>query len=195
VTDRAFAFPVVLALCLAAMSRAPAEAQPAPEDARGLQPGARVRVTMANPSQVGGSKLVWVGRLAASDQSELKLAMSSSETRALRRDAIVRLELSVSPSRKTKGALIGFGLGVAATLGKAALQGGCNDGCNSANVLTAALVALSAAGVGAAISPGERWVDVAVARARVTMPPEAGLRVRLVPQIGRQTGLTLVASF
>ncbi len=84
---------------------------------------------------------------------------------------------------------------MAATLGKAALQGGCNDGCNSGNVLTAALLALSAAGVGAAVSPAERWVDVAVTRARVTMPAEAGLWVRLVPQIGRRTGLTLVASF
>ena len=80
--DRAFAYPVVLALCLAAASRAPAEAQPALEDARGVAPGARVRVTMASPSPVGGSEPVFVGRLAATDRSELKLAVSSSEIRA-----------------------------------------------------------------------------------------------------------------
>ena len=179
--DKTFAYPVVLALCLAAVSGDPAEAQPALEDARGVALGARVRVTMASPSP-GGSELVWVGRLAGSDRGDMKLAVSSSEIRVLRRDAIVRLEQSVSPSRQTRGALIGFGLGVAATVGKAALQGGCNDGCNSGNVAIAALVSLSAAGIGAALSPGERWVDV-------------GLRVRLVPQIGRRTGLTLVASF
>ena len=186
--NKAFAYPVVLALCLAAVSRAPAEAQPSLEDARGVAPGARVRVTMASPSPVGGSEPVFVGRLAGADRSELKLAVSSSEIRALRRDAIVRLEQSVSPSHRTRGALIGFGLGVAATLGKAALQGGCNDGCNSGNVLTAALLALSAAGVGAAVSPGERWVDVAVTRARVTMPAEPGLRVLSFPRSGGGRG-------
>ena len=101
------------------------------------------------------------------------------------------------PSRKVRGALIGFGVGLAVMVGKAAVNGGCNDGCNMENVAAAGLVALSTAAAGAIISPGERWVDVPLGRAQSlgTMPSPAGLRVRLVPQIGRRTGLTLVASF
>ncbi len=101
------------------------------------------------------------------------------------------------PSRKVRGALIGFGVGLAVMVGKAAVNGGCNDGCNMENVAAAGLVALSTAAAGAIISPGERWADVAVggAQGRATMSSQAGLRVRLVPQVGRRAGLTVVASF
>jgi hypothetical protein len=196
VPDKALARSVVLALCLAAASRPPVAAQQALDDA-GVASGARLRVTMASPSSVGGSESVIVGLLSGSDRSALKLAVSSSEIRALPRDAIVRLERSVSPSRKARGALAGFGLGAAVVLGKVALQGGCNDGCNSGNYAIGGLVALSAAAVGAIVSPGERWADVALDRAqnRSMLPLAARLRLHFVPEIGRRTGLTVVASF
>lgn len=194
---RALAYPAVLVLSLGGLAHAPAEAQTHAEGGLGLAPGARIRVTMASPSPSGGLESGLVGLFAGSDRGELRLALSSSEIRALPQDAIVRLERSASPSRKTRGALIGFGIGLAAMLGKAAAQGGCNDGCNSVNVAAAALVALSTAAVGAIVSPGEQWADVAVGRerSRATMPADAGLSVRLVPQVGRRTGLIVVTSF
>jgi hypothetical protein len=193
---RAAAYPAVLVLSLAGLAHAPAEAQTPADGELGLAPGTRVRVTMASPAPSGGSGPRIVGRFEASDQSELILATGASEI-ALPRDAIVRLEQSVAPSRKTRGAWIGFGIGLAAMLGKAVAQGGCNDGCNSANVAEAAVVALSAAAVGAVASPGERWVDIPVRRGQggATMPTSAGPRVRLAPQVGRRAGLTVVASF
>jgi hypothetical protein len=77
------------------------------------------------------------------------------------------------------------------------VNGGCNDGCNMENVAAAGLVALSTAAMGAIISPGERWADVAVERGQgaATISSGAKLRVRLVPQLGRRSGLTVVASF
>jgi hypothetical protein len=163
---------------LAALAHGLAEAQPPADGCVGVEKGTRLRVTTASPPPSGGSGRVFVGRFAGSDRDELRLAVTSSESQALPCDAIVRIEQSVGASRKSRGALIGFGIGLGAMVGKVALQGGCNDGCNSANVLEAALVAVSTATLGAIAAPGERWAAV-----------------RLVPQVGRRTGLTLVASF
>jgi hypothetical protein len=113
--------------------------------------------------------------------------------RVVARQDIVRLERSVSPSRKRRGAWIGFGVGAALAFGKVAMQGGCNDGCDSSNVVVAALVAVSTATVGVLVSPGESWLDVAVDQA--SREVDSGLQVRLVPQVGRRIGLCLVASF
>jgi hypothetical protein len=113
------------------------------------------------------------------------------------RQDIVRFERSVSPSRRARGAWIGFGVGLALAFGKVAMQGGCNDGCDSSNVMVGALVGLSTAAVGALVSSGERWSDVSAERERSQTKAEceAGLEVRLVPQVGRRVGLSIVASF
>jgi hypothetical protein len=100
----------------------------------------------------------------------------------------------VQPSRKSRGALIGFGVGLAAMVGKVAVNGGCNDGCTMGNVAEGALVGLSVAIAGAIIAPGERWAELPVAGAATT-PSSARFRLHLVPQLGRRTGLTLIASF
>lgn len=193
---RGLVCPAVLVLSLGILAAAPAGAQPQAEESLAVTLGARVRVTTTRPLP-GGSGPVFVGRLAGSDPDQLTMAVSSGEIVAVPRNAIVRFEHSVGPSRKGRGALIGFGIGLAAMLGKAALQGGCNDGCNSANVLAAGLFGLSTAVVGAIAAPGERWADVTVAgeRSDVAPPADSRLRVRFVPQVGRRTGLTLVATF
>ena len=103
------------------------------------------------------------------------LATSGSETRELRRAAIVRLERSVRPGRKARGALIGFGVGF---------------------VAWSALLALPAAGVGAIVAPGEQWADVPLGvRSRGTAARGAGLQLRVVPLVGRRSGLAVVVSF
>jgi hypothetical protein len=172
-----------------------AQAQPATGLGVDLSAGARIRVTVASQAEGGHSRLV--GTLAGWDGGELRLASSVSGTRVLQREALLRLERSVSPSRRSTGALIGFGVGLAAVVGKAAVQGGCNDGCRAENVVEALLVAASGATLGALVSPGEQWQDVAMSHPSTRSPStgKPGPWVRLVPQLGRRTGLTVVASF
>jgi hypothetical protein len=54
-----------------------------------------------------------VGQLTGLSLSALSMDLGSAE-REIPRDSIVRLERSVRPSRKGRGALIGFGIGFAA---------------------------------------------------------------------------------
>ncbi len=155
--------------------------------------GSRVRI---NSTALDSSPLV--GTLTGIDQQSLTiLAEDGHGPRVVARQDVQRLERSVRPSRRSRGALIGFGVGLALSVGKAALQGGCNDGCNEGNIMVAALVGLSCSAVGAMAAPGETWADVTVGReqGRSTMSLGAGLQVRLVPQLGRRIGLTVVASF
>lgn len=155
--------------------------------------GSRVRVTSSLPES---ARLV--GTLSASDaQSLTVLPRDDREPRVLARQDVARLERSVRPSHKSQGAVIGFAVGLAAALGRVAINGGCNDGCNGGNVAVGILFASATAGVGAIVAPGERWEDVALGPhpGRATLSSQAGFRVRLVPQVGRRTGLVLVASF
>ena len=156
-------------------------------------PGSRVRVNASAPESVR-----LVGTLTAVDQASLTIMPEDGRgPSVVARQDILRLERSVRPSRKYRGAWIGFGVGLAAAFGKAAMQGGCNDGCDSSNVIVAAAVALSTAAMGAFVAPGEVWSDVAVERqpSQARTGSETRPRVRLVPQVGRGVGLSIVASF
>jgi len=158
-----------------------------------IGPGTRVRLRSS-----GAKSLKLVGVLTAADRSSLTVVPEDGgEAKAVPRQDIVRLERSVSPSRKSRGVWIGFGVGLALAFGKAAIQGGCNDGCDSSNILAAGLVAVSTATAGGLIASGERWSDVVVERVQshAMTAGEAGLRVRLVPQVMGGVGLSLVASF
>jgi hypothetical protein len=156
------------------------------------EPGSRLRVTApaVAPKPI-------VGTLIEAGERDLVLAGSSSDRTPIPRASITRLERSVRPSRRTTGAVAGFILGLGVMGLKTLLAGGCNDGCDGGDVATAGLVALSTAAVGAIVSPGERWAVVPVGGGQgpATVSSQARPRVRLVPQIGRRTGLTLVASF
>ena len=163
------------------------------EDAPLPDLGTRVRVTSK-----GRESPSVVGTLTALDKESLSvLPAGGGEPRVLGRSEVARLERSVQPSRRGRGALIGLGLGLAAAVGKVAIQGGCNDGCNASNVVVGGLVALSGATIGALAAPGERWADVPVDRQPT--PPRISFRdgpdLQLVPQVGKGIGLVLVASF
>jgi len=156
-------------------------------------PGTRVRVRSS-----GLESVRLVGTLTAVDQESLTvMPEDGGGPSVVARQDIVRLERSVSPSRRTRGAWIGFGVGLALAFGKVAMQGGCNDGCDSSNVMVGAVVAVSTAAMGAVVSSGEHWSDVGVERerSRAKAECEVGLEVRLVPQVGRRVGLSIVASF
>ncbi len=151
-------------LVLAALVAAPVAAQTPAEGPVDLMPGTRIRVTVTDPPPPGVTDRKLVGVFDGwDDQGALRIAPTPSETRALPRDVVVSVERSVRPSRKTRGALIGFAVGLAAVVGKAALQGGCNDGCNEANVAAAVLLGASTAVVGAIAAPGEVWAKVPLA--------------------------------
>ena len=158
------------------------------EDAPAPSLGTRARLTIA-----GDSERV-VGTITSVDETALTIQPPGREPIVVARKAILRLEESKKPSRKHRGAWIGFGIGLSASVGKVAMQGGCNDGCNGDNLLIGGLVAASAAVVGALVSSGEQWQDLAPLthawQAQTTRP-----RLQLVPSIGRGAGLRVVASF
>jgi hypothetical protein len=189
----AFACRVAVFICLLPLPLA--RAQAAADEGRVLLPGARVRVTLASEPTSGGKPLV--GQLASMDRDSLSLDVVDSEKRELRRDAIVRLEKSVRASRRPAGALIGFGVGfVAAFLHfDRASEGHCLVDIPVCAVVSG-LAALPAAALGALVAPGEEWAEVKLrSQARAPLASDTGLQLRLVPVVGRRTGLTLVASF
>jgi hypothetical protein len=179
--------PVVIVLLATVSPAAPGSAQ----DSFLLEPGSRVRVTAPAVAQ----KPI-VGTLLEASEPEIVLAPPGSDRTPIPRASIARLERSVRPSRRTTGALAGFILGLGAIGLKTLHDGGCNDGCNAGNVAAAVVAALPVAALGAIVSPGERWADVPMGspQGRPTASSRAP-RLRLVPQVGRRTGLTLVASF
>jgi hypothetical protein len=162
------------------------------EEAAFPGPGVRVRIRSG-----GADALRLVGTVSAVDQERLSLVPEGSgAARVVALHDIVRLERSVSPSRRRTGAWIGFGVGFAAAFGKVAARGGCNDGCDLGNVLMGGLAGAAGATAGAIIAPGEDWAEVAVAegRGRKTDRP-AGLKVRVVPRFRQGIGVSVVASF
>ncbi len=156
-------------------------------EATALSPGTRVRITIAGESR----RLV--GTLTSVDGQRLTVQSQDREPIVVARDAILLLEQSTRPSRKSKGALIGFGLGLAASVGKVAMQGGCDDGCNGGNLIVGGLVAATTAAVGALVSSGEHWKYVSTTR-QTWQAPERRPRLQLVPS-ERGIGLNVVASF
>jgi len=193
VSATAFACRVAVVACFLPLPFARAQAD-ADEGLR-LPPGARVRITLASERALGGKRLV--GQLASMDPDSLSLDVVDSVKRELRRDAIVRLEKSVRASRRPAGALIGFGVGfVAAFLHfDRASEGHCLVDIPVCAVVSG-LAALPAAALGALVAPGEEWAEVKLrSQARAPLASDTGLQLRLVPVVGRRTGLTLVASF
>jgi len=195
---RGFVCRASIALALGLFNRLPASAA---EGEVGLEPGTRLRVTLAGEPAGEGSRLV--GHLVSMDPDVLSLRVGDLESRHLRRQAIVRLEESTRPSRRGQGALVGFGVGFAAMFAvyTIAMEGDCVQGreCTWAVLIKqSAIRALPAAAVGALVAPGERWAEVPLGRAQRAARPSSGtgLQARLVPVVGdRRIGLKVVGSF
>jgi RNase P/RNase MRP subunit p29 len=164
--------------------------------------GQRVRIMMAKAS--GKTERI-VGKVVAEDERTVILERSESEDPrvTLDRSAVTSVERSVAKSRKGRGAAIGFLIGAAAgaAVGYAAGDNGqgapfCTfDGCatlgpfapskpESALLLGAVFGAIGA-GVGAAVSPGERWQRV----------PDEGVHLSLTPVAGGGVGVRVSFSF
>ena len=148
-----------------------------------------------------------VGTLTAVDQKSLTVVgpKDAREPSVVARGEVSRLEWSVKPSRKKKGAFIGlgvgFGLGVAGTFilcesfGTSCPTG---EGIGYALFIFGPATGAAGAGIGALVAPGERWADVPidlVHSADRTERPPAGIQLTILPLVGHRRGLTIVASF
>ncbi len=177
-----------LVLGLATLVAAP----PALAEEATLPAGRRVRVT--TPS----GRLV--GRFVAIEGESLVLAPAKgggTEPLTLRRSDVLELEVSVRPSRRGKGAMIGAlaGLAAAVVIGVAGGEDCPSSGPNTwdnfsrnlnsslclthtqAGLLSGVLAVPAGALLGAAIAPGERWRPVGVDRfaVRPTVPRAGGV--------------------
>jgi hypothetical protein len=138
----------------------------------------------------GGAKPV-VGTLAGVDDERILLTVGSRQDRLVfeRRD-LARLERSVRPSRKRRGALIGAGVGFvggivfggAVTEWEGFVGGDFGPGRYFA---FGAVVAVFTAGIGAAVAPGERWAEV----------PRDRLQISLCPSLVNSRGLAIVVAW
>lgn len=160
----------------------------------------RVRVT-ASASRSGPL----TGTLTGIDEKSLAvLPEGRSEAVVLERQDIRRVEWSVRPSRKKKGALLGLGIGFGAGLvGTFLLCDAYGTGCPAGEgavfgTFYGSLLGAVGAGVGALVAPGERWTEVALDR----LGPGDGLKqprprvhLSVVPMVGARRGLAIVGSF
>jgi hypothetical protein len=192
--------PVPTSLALVLMAWLPVEAQAEAREPAGLERGSRVRVTYEDHSSTDGDTTRVVGRIDDLDTESLRLDIGSS-TKEVPRDAVVRLERSLRPSRKKRGALIGFGLGFATffTLSELSNNEGCFSGGHECglDVMASAIGALPVAVVGAIVAPGEEWVDVPLSPtpAAAVSPGSEGFQLSVAPLVGRGMGVALVGSF
>jgi hypothetical protein len=170
---------ILVLLCLCPCALWPASAATPEDGPPTLRPGIRLRVTA--PTQTHGPI---VGTLASVSPSTLTI-QTGGDRIAIPREAIRRLEVSRRRGSRRKGALIGAGVGFAATVAlyvfmtsqtilsdteqsQAALAGG------------ALMVPLGAA-LGAMVAPGERWAAV---------PPPPAARMGVHSQRGAQLSVS-----
>ena len=164
--------------------------------------GQRVRVLMASPS--GRTERI-VGNVVKENERTLILERSGSKDPpvTVERSTVTGVERSVAKSRRGHGATLGLLIGVVAgaAVGYAAGDDSkgvpfCTfDGCATLGpfvpskadtaVLLGATFGLVGAGVGAALSPGERWHRV----------PDEGIHFGLTPVAGGGLGARLSLSF
>jgi hypothetical protein len=129
-----------------------------------------------------------------------------AEAIVLAREDIQRLEWSLQPSRKRKGALIGLGVGFAAGFFSIlALCRWFDTACPGDlrrglfwGALHGVAVGVGGMAVGALAAPGERWAEVSQER----FPSEvgrgelrSGVQLKVFPMAGGRRGLVLAVSF
>ena len=128
------------------------------EDTPTLRPGMRLRVTA--PDQF---RQAFVGTFVADEPNAL-VVQAGAERIAVRREAIQRLEISERRSSKKQGALLGAAVGTGLVLWMMLSVCHSDFGCENPEADRIAAwcvvgVGLGAA-IGAAIAPGERWVEL-----------------------------------
>ena len=158
--------------------------------------GSRVRLVATST----GLKPV-VGTLAAVDDDSLTVIVSGRrDPLVLTRPGVVSLERSVRPSHKRRGALIGSAIGFVAgfVIGGAITEWEGTSGGDfgpAAYVASGAILALPAAGIGALVAKGERWVGVPTDQVRSQIPPSDRVQFGLRPSLVHSRGLAIVLSW
>jgi hypothetical protein len=159
--------------------------------------GSRVRVRSLESGSL-------VGRLSAVDDTYLTVVRSDRDAASViaRRD-VTRLEQSVRPSRRGKGALLGFAIGFGVGFAAAAALGNCSetgavDHCADpvASSLYGAMAGAAGAAIGALVAPGERWVEIPLNRGPSPTPKAPGRALlRVVPLAGARRGALVAVSW
>jgi len=159
--------------------------------------GSRVRL------RVSGSEPL-VGTLTAVDSAHLTLARSGGDAPSVvaRRD-VTKLERSVRPSGKRKGALIGLAVGFGAGFATAAALGNCSEtpgvvehcGDPVWSSLYGAAAGAAGAGIGALLAPGERWAEVPMGAEPAGPGARTGVIWRVLPLAGPRRGAVLSISW
>jgi hypothetical protein len=116
---------------------------------------------------------------------------------------LLRVERSIRPGRKGKGALIGLGAGFAIGFVGAALLGNCDetggtDHCVNGvwGSLYGAAAGVAGAGLVALVAPGERRAEVPVGLVGAPIGGHgSSARVEVVLLLGRRHGLAIAVSF
>jgi hypothetical protein len=154
------------------------------------EPARRVRVRAAGERPI-------MGTLQAMNETALTVKPDDgSAPVTLDRARISRIEVSRGRSRRSTGAMNGLVAGglVGAVLGLVIPNDYCPACFRSYNyhppgpgklvVVTAGILGVLGAGIGAAISPGESWKTVSFDRLHVTVAPAGGRGVRLAVSFG-----------
>jgi hypothetical protein len=120
-----------------------------------------------------------------------------------RRD-VTRLERSVRPSRRGKGALLGFAIGFGVGFAAAAALGNCSETPGVVNhcvdpvasSLYGAMAGAAGAAIGALVAPGERWLEIPLNRGPSPAPKAPGRALlRVVPLAGARPGALVAVSW
>ena len=158
--------------------------------------GSRVRLFATST----GLKPV-VGTLAAVDDESLTVIVSGRrDPLVLTRSHVVRVERSVRPSHKRRGALIGSAIGFVAgfLIGGAITEWEGTSGGDfgpGAYVASGVILALPAAGIGALVARGERWAEVPTDQVRSQIAPSDHVQFSLRPSLVHSKGLAIVLSW
>jgi hypothetical protein len=161
--------------------------------------GSRVRLRVAGSGSI-------VGTLSAADDAYLTVVRPGEDrARVVARGDVARLERSVRPSRKGRGALIGLAVGFGAGFTFTAAFGNCSETggfqhCTGTalavyGAVTGAAAGAAGAGIGALVAPGERWAEAALPAAPAGPGARNGAVWRVVPLAGARRGALLSVSW
>jgi hypothetical protein len=173
----ATSWATLLVVCMALPGELRAQTAPSAAAHESALPGIGSRVRVRSLALKSDEV---VGKLTA-----IELGSLTVESTVVERSDISRLELSLRPSRKGKGALIGFGSGVAVALLGMTVLAPESEASAFWGLIYGGGFGVVGALVGGAIAPGEQWKEVPLHSLRSSGPTSrSDVRLTLGPSRG-----------